>query len=700
MDGEPEAWAKARQSLAQVQTSTHPYAQAYYENNVYAAYAGQGFYDFNAPYPSAPPPINASRGYPAASYSGYYPNIQHPQPPPQPSQPHPSSQPHTYSSVATGHAPSISFCNPSYPPIPPSPSVSLSKPTSSSASFGQKGPKGPSRPPFTGANQTALGTRHENSAALAASAASLALISNTTNGKGIKFTVNNKQQQISKGPPTKGFFNNRHQGTDSSDKGVGSVQGQQSQQQSKQQSNEKGKSSGEWPESLKKYVNQAFERCRTDAEKDNVEALLKAKLTSAYNNGTVWTTDWSREAPLVPFESYSSSSASRFSESRDTRKGRNQNRTDRKRVRHSSSSRSRSSSSYSRSRSRSRSRSPVRKNGKARKGNVDYIPLSGKKSSSPPLGKGNKRMKNKGKKRKNNFPNSMFDEVALAKRSARFIEDRVPAKNNYTPSIYSVDEGIPLEFAVAIVGTCRDLEKKYLRLTSAPDPSTVRPLDVLRRSLKYVLDKYSKAEDNYLYICDQMKAIRQDLTVQCIRNDFTVNVYETHARIALQNGDHEEFNQCQTQLRALYQELGKKNKEFTAYYILYNIFSENTTEMQVVLRGLTEQDKKDAIVKHAMDVRRGWSLGNYLSLCRLYTKAPGMSAKIMDWFMSRERKRALKSLLKAYRPSLPISYVQSTLSFPSREDTISFISQFDMKYTSDQSIDCKTSQVVSVNASQ
>lgn len=63
-----------------------------------------------------------------------------------------------------------------------------------------------------------------------------------------------------------------------------------------------------------------------------------------------------------------------------------------------------------------------------------------------------------------------------------------------------------------VVGTCTTLEKPYLRLTSAPDPRTVRPLPVLEKTLTLLKQKW-RADHNYAYICDQFKSMRQDLTV-------------------------------------------------------------------------------------------------------------------------------------------------------------------------------------------
>ena len=67
-----------------------------------------------------------------------------------------------------------------------------------------------------------------------------------------------------------------------------------------------------------------------------------------------------------------------------------------------------------------------------------------------------------------------------------------------------------------------------------------------------------------------MQGLRQDCTVQHLRNELTVQIYEAAARAALQYGDHAEYNQCQTQLNALFQEGQPGSRaEFLAYRLLY-----------------------------------------------------------------------------------------------------------------------------------
>ena len=133
-------------------------------------------------------------------------------------------------------------------------------------------------------------------------------------------------------------------------------------------------------------------------------------------------------------------------------------------------------------------------------------------------------------------------------------------------------------------GFSADLEKPYLRLTSAPKASAVRPLKVLRQSLEMVKVKYLHDED-YAYACEQMKSIRQDLTVQSISNRFAAHVYETHARIALECGDLEEYNQCQSRLQDMKQKgVLVSVDEFDCYRILHALFRDNKLELVGVLR--------------------------------------------------------------------------------------------------------------------
>lgn len=57
----------------------------------------------------------------------------------------------------------------------------------------------------------------------------------------------------------------------------------------------------------------------------------------------------------------------------------------------------------------------------------------------------------------------------------------------------------------------------------------------------------------------------------------TVDTYQTHGRIALESGDMEEYNQCQSRLKELHLAgvPGVSMDEFTGYRLIYSLYREN-----------------------------------------------------------------------------------------------------------------------------
>nr|SVE73478.1 EOG090X0431 [Daphnia atkinsoni] len=340
-----------------------------------------------------------------------------------------------------------------------------------------------------------------------------------------------------------------------------------------------------------------------------------------------------------------------------------------------------SSSSSSSSSSRSRSGSPVRR----------------KRSSSRSTSRSRKLGAVLGSASRTVLGANWTSPDKLRKRQARF---QAPKKMRLSTlgdsSLYREDVTGDEDWSnLLIVGTCCEVEKPFFRLTAAPDPSTVRPVPILKKALYKVKTSWV-ANADYRSCCDQMKSIRQDLTVQGIRDSFTVEVYETHARLALEAADHEEFNQCQTQLKALHHELGGKNLlEFIAYRILYYIFTKSTMDLNTTMASLTATEKSDECVAHALEVRSSWALANFRRFFRLYNHAPRMSAHLISWFADRERKLALKTLIKAYRPYVPVELVTTQLGFPTLDAWYDFSKELPIVYSDDSKaqIDCKASTV-------
>lgn len=401
----------------------------------------------------------------------------------------------------------------------------------------------------------------------------------------------------------------------------------------------------EWPQSLKDFANRAFAAC-TDANRQAVSEELRALIFDSFQNGTIHTTDWAN-ATLKSLTAASTSTKKSLLKKRAAPTStttpslsasdlEEQQRKEKRAKRFE-----REQQEFRRQEDEMLETAIASTSLASRFGSIRAPAAVGQPSWSAAASVAG------------TAPSHHASKYAA---SAPISSTQLTDTEVADPNVIDWDEH-------TVVGTSSKLEKSYLRLTSAPDPKTVRPLSTLVQTLELLKKKW-RTENNYSYICDQFKSMRQDLTVQRIKNEFTVKVYEIHARIALEMGDLGEYNQCQSQLRGLYAYgISGNAVEFLAYRILYLLHTKNRRDVNALMAELTEEHKAEPAVEHALQVRAALVTGNYHSFFQLYTDAPNMNAYIMDHFVERERVNALHIMSKCYRPSIALSFIAEELAF-------------------------------------
>ena len=214
-----------------------------------------------------------------------------------------------------------------------------------------------------------------------------------------------------------------------------------------------------------------------------------------------------------------------------------------------------------------------------------------------------------------------------------------------------------------VAGTSESVRKPYLRLTAAPHPANVRPAAVLERALDWI--EASNGDGDYEAWAEQYKSIRQDATVQGLRGATAVRAYEAHARYALDHGDLNEFNQCQTRLRDLHALNPPKPAvadEFAAYGLLYATVVAGPRSFEAA-RELRRCYGRRGPVAFALEALRALNAENDAALARLAEAAPPRCGELLAYDAGARRARAYETLLRAYAPSLPVRRAHALLGF-------------------------------------
>lgn len=96
-------------------------------------------------------------------------------------------------------------------------------------------------------------------------------------------------------------------------------------------------------------------------------------------------------------------------------------------------------------------------------------------------------------------------------------------------------------------------------------------------------------------------------------------------------------------IKVIYTRIKLKNHLFFSSILIQFYFQ----DIDQVIKEIKQKYSLDTTLKHLLELKQAWYLNNYVKFFKLYKKSNFMCKCLIEQFIERERKQALKSIIKS-----------------------------------------------------
>uniref|UniRef100_A0A1D2AG69 PCI domain-containing protein n=1 Tax=Auxenochlorella protothecoides TaxID=3075 RepID=A0A1D2AG69_AUXPR len=228
--------------------------------------------------------------------------------------------------------------------------------------------------------------------------------------------------------------------------------------------------------------------------------------------------------------------------------------------------------------------------------------------------------------------------------------------------------------------------RRFARTIDDPQPTDFRTRAALLRTMLYLRSLLDRQDVRFglvhKFLWDRYRAVRQDLYVQGITDEFAIAVYEEVVRFHVMcehelcgedqsvtemegfnsHLNIEQMNKALISLSDMYETQAEKGQpvqsepEFRAYHLLslmaqHGKFKGDQQAFLATLQALRAEVKTSPPILWVLQLQRAYACDNYVAFFSLVDRAPYLMACLAHVYFPQIRARALRALADSFNPS-------------------------------------------------